>query len=202
MVLYYTIADRRNYFRCAYTVITQNKNYSKKTGNIISFIISCIISSVLALVPFENCFVTFSSPEAAFKYETIGDMGACINGEKSSMILYTHHEAMAVSILPKNKSGWKLGTYFTYRKVLDKFIGTLVVSIFNFDNSKDYYVMVYDTSESKNILCVSDNKSSSFEHYSRYGIASYVAYVKKYDNNYSLKVGDNVINIEKLIAFK
>jgi hypothetical protein len=66
------------------------------------------------LVPFENLFITFSSPESAFKYKINKDINAIIEGNDSTFIIYSNDGANSFEAFPKSKNGWKLGTAFSY----------------------------------------------------------------------------------------
>jgi hypothetical protein len=98
---------------------------------------------VLSLfVPFENVFVNFSSPQSAYKYELLGNIDAIIEGNESTMILYSNHDTYSTAILPKTQKGWKLGTSLTC-KVLDaKYYEKCLIHLYQFKDSNDYYVII------------------------------------------------------------
>ena len=59
---------------------------NKQLGNIISFAVSAVLTTVFALIPVENAFVSFSSSENAYKYNHSADVKLTVNGGQSDFV--------------------------------------------------------------------------------------------------------------------
>ena len=165
------------------------KRHLKKITVIVSIIVTLILFSFSYLVPFENLFFNFSSPQDVFRYQLMGKPISIVEGKDSALILYINNGTISQSIIPKTKNGWKIGTYFSYEGVLTKDWKYNTIVIYRCKNSSDFYVFVSDPL-AKKFEDISDNKDSSFYHYSN---ESYYSYVYGIDKDYTLTINGEKI---------
>lgn len=107
-----------------------------------------ICCSLSSLIPVENLFITFSTPQDVFNYSVIGDINTVVEGEKSALILYTNEGAISRSIIPKSKTGWKIKIYSTNE---EKFSKTWLdsgekiyrMSVYWCKHTNDYYIIIF-----------------------------------------------------------
>ena len=59
----------------------------KRTWTIIAFIAAVMVLTASALIPVENAFLSFASPEAAYRYNHSGAVMLEINGEKTTFLV-------------------------------------------------------------------------------------------------------------------
>ena len=87
------------------------KRFPCKIVKILSCIIAIILLTVSMIVPFENMFVSFTSPEEAFKYTNPKTQVLfSIDGEDTTFVVGKISEAKYTSlILPKKNDRWKVG---------------------------------------------------------------------------------------------
>ncbi|MBQ9859461.1 MAG: hypothetical protein IJO76_02135 [Clostridia bacterium] len=121
-----------------------------------------VLSLALSFLPFENSFVTFSSPEAAYKYYyPTASPYQIIKGNESDLVLGDGRDGTTtILIVPKNEDGWKVGIGSEINTVYNGIAGTLPVQIHRYKDSNDYYITVFG--EHGKELSISDNRGSTF----------------------------------------
>lgn len=74
-------------------------------------VITTLFITLSAFVPFENAFITFKSPEAAYKYVNPGtsEIKLVIDGQHSSFIVGSERDSNILFIASKTPGGGKLG---------------------------------------------------------------------------------------------
>lgn len=128
-----------------------------------------VLLSASAYVPVENLFFTFRSVDDAFSYEFEGDIQAVMEGHDSAMVLFSYNDVTSTAVFPKGRNGWKLGTYFSYKKVFWTYLNSYLVDIYHAKGTSDYFILVWDTRDtsSTEVLEVTDNRNSTFRHFSK-----------------------------------
>lgn len=73
-------------------------------------VITTLFITLSAFVPFENAFITFKSPEAAYKYVNPGtsEIELVLDGQHSSFVIGSKGDSDIVYIVPKASGGWKV----------------------------------------------------------------------------------------------
>lgn len=180
----------------------KHKKVLKTRGIIVSFLVAAVCCSLSSLLPVENLFITFSSPQTVFNYSVMGDINTVVEGEKSALILYTNEGARSRSIIPKSKTGWKIKIYSTNEETfsktwLDSDEKIYRMSVYWCKHTNDYYIIISKlfTDDPVNIV---DNRNSLFQK-SKSSIDSsitYYAYVNDIDQNYKLTVDGKSIHID------
>lgn len=136
----------RIFFVCAlfvvivYTLKKFSSNKNKK-GIIVFFLVLCIIlGEVFSLFPIENFFITFKSPQSAFKYYCSGEIVDIIQGDDSCMVVYsTGGNSYSHTIMPKNENGYKISSFLNTKKSISQFNSNGTYAVYNSSKTDDYY---------------------------------------------------------------
>lgn len=183
-------------------ILKKINSIKSKNKNIqLSLAVSIILTIVLSFIPFENAFMSFSSPQKAFYYYNEGEIKAILNGEKSTMIISDDNNADQITILPKTKEKdkWKIGMGYYIKNVSNLKGNNFFVDIDTYNKSDDYYI--YITTFNKPVCEITDNCNSEFylitkDPKSYY--KDYVAYIKDYNDNYSFYINGEEIKLSEL----
>lgn len=107
-------------------------------------IITTLFITLSAFIPFENAFITFKSPEAAYKYFHPGtsEIELVLDGQHSSFVIGSKGDSDIVSIVPKASGGWKLGLG-AYVEGTYKITDDLVIDVYQYRGMDDCYISVY-----------------------------------------------------------
>lgn len=171
----------------------------KGRWRIISVVVCAVLASLSALIPVENVFVTYNSPESAFKYVNSCEAQLVVEGKETAFVIGDKDDADIYLIVPKSKSGWKLGTGFNTKRILQKIDGETAVEVYRYKDTDDYYITVFD--KTGEILDITDKNNSSFVYLKRTDntlntdIYTYYAYVHSFNNQYSLCVNGKTISV-------
>lgn len=95
-------------------------------------------------------------------------------------------------VVPKGEKGWKIGRGMDLKFISNQYFDGIVVSIYQYKNTKEFYVEVTDVDGKK--CKVTDNQNSSFEilKTDRDGENKYryYTYIRDLNQNYVLKVNN------------
>lgn len=163
---------------------------NKKLGIFIFIIIAYVIYMVLSLFNIDNFFMTFSTPEKAFKYQYNKKIDKVIDGKNTSLVISKDD---AIYVYPKYNNSYKLPTGII-TKVKQAYSNGVEIQILTYKNTGDYYAVISSTNQS--FIHISDNISSEFYERKFYDINEYYAYLKGYNSNYSVVLDDKVIMIK------
>lgn len=108
-------------------------------------VITILLITLSAFVPFENAFITFKSPEAAYEYfhPGISEIKLVVDGQHSSFIVGSKGDSNIYSIIPKTPGGWKLGLGSYTKLTVHKIVDDLVIDIYQYRNTNDYYISIF-----------------------------------------------------------
>lgn len=175
------------------------KKYSKYIGEVV---LSVALSTALAFVPFENLLVTFSSPEAAYKYVNAGtDVKLVVDGKNSDFVIGDRNGTDVLMAVPKTAKGWKIGVGSNIKQITHRVKDGIVISVYQYKDTEDYYILVYDTQGEP--IDISDSFGTEFLSVERYSdslgkmFVTYYASVEKLDQQYTL-----TINAEQLFVLE
>ncbi len=167
----------------------------------LSLVISIILTVILSFVPFENAFMSFSSPQKAFSYSYDSEIKAILDGENSTMIIADDNNTDQIDIIPKTKEKdkWKIGMGYNIKSVANLKGNGFYVFIDTYDKSKDYYI--YITTMNMENCEITDNCNSEFQlipdkpnsYYK-----NYAAYIKNFNKNYSIFINNEEIKLSEL----
>ena len=74
-------------FVIGFCLIRKSRVKNRKRWSMIALIAAVAMVTIIALIPFENVFVTFSSPESAYHYNHSGKAELVISGEKPDFVV-------------------------------------------------------------------------------------------------------------------
>ena len=176
----------------------------KKAAAILFIGIFFLGSTLLAFVPFENLFVTFDTPEAAYDYFTPGKSGEAflIEGKESTFVLKTKNGTNSSLIVPKTENGWKV-PIGTYRKsVFNQPFKDFTVTVFQYKDTSDYYIKVVDVNAFVQTLTDSDGTvfTKKQPSVSTFNLSSvYYAYISDFDaTTYTLIVNGETVALSSV----
>ncbi len=149
--------------------------------------IGCIIGFLIILImPFENLFLKFDTPEQAFNYGgnnwTIIDT---IENEKSALIIYDENGSTFSTLVRKSGDKWKAAFLPEDQDLFSLGMeGTVLIT--RERNSNNFYIMI---AVDPDIKSVTDNQNSNFELFSKTSMRNhYVTYVENCTDNYIIDI--------------
>ena len=74
-------------FVIGFCLIRKSRVKNRKRWSMIALIAAVAMVTIIALIPFENVFVTFSSPESDYQYNHSGKAELVISGEKTDFVV-------------------------------------------------------------------------------------------------------------------
>lgn len=162
-------------------------------------IFSVILTVVLTFLPIENLFVTFDSPNAAYEYFNLGksNIELVVEGEECDFIVDCKNDSYTYLIIPKTSNGYKIGIGSSTKKVAQKISDETVICVYQYKNTSDYFITVFDTNGGK--TTVSDEYNTKFFSLERYNdllgkkFVTYYAHITNLDTQYSVIINDNKI---------
>ncbi len=165
----------------------------KRSRYLAVLIIAFILLSLSALVPFENAFVTFSSPESAYRYIYMDKAKLVVEGEESALVIGKEKDAYNYSIIPTSNTGWKLGLGLDIKtSISNSSSNEVAIWVTQYKDSEEYYITVFDRNGA---ACdITDNRNSKFYHLDKSSVRDdetfyiYYVYVHNLDDEYALIV--------------
>lgn len=145
----------------------------------------------LSFLPVENAFITFKSPESAYKYMYLKDTDLVISGKTTDFVV-GERSGTNSTILQKTKTGWKLGRRTDITLVSNTVRNDIVVNVWRYETSYDYFISVTSMDTEHNKLTVKDTLNSEVQSITRDsvsakdGITTYYLTVNKPDLKYRL----------------
>ena len=161
--------------------------------------ISMVLVAVLALIPFENLFVTFKSPEAAYEYTNFGksDIELVVEGNNCDFVVERKEDTDKYLIIPKDEVGWKIGVGLNTKRIIQKISNGITVYVYQYKNTSDYFITVFDTNGGE--ATVTDDYDTEFSSLERYNdflgetFVTYYAHIPELNQQYSVTVNGNKI---------
>lgn len=167
---------------------------NKKRNKVLLFIIITILWTGSMLLPIENLFISFSTPEKSYGYINSEDIKLVVYGLDSALVIGEDTEYVYL-VIPKGEKGWKIGRGIDLKFISNQYFDGIIISIYQYKNTKEFYVEVADITGKQ--CMVSDNRNSYFEiletSVDTENKYRYYAYVHDLTNNYILKVNDEEI---------
>lgn len=125
-----------------YIIFILKNNIIKPISKKRILIISVLFLVTIFLVPVENLFVDFKTPESVFNYKHIGRIEKIIHGNESCMVYYSKGKASYSYIfIEKNGENYKIANTFNNKKISKKIDENGVFEIYNVTGTNDYYVL-------------------------------------------------------------
>lgn len=160
-----------------------------------------VLTTLSALFPVENAFITFSSAESSYHYTNVGKVNLTVSGEQTDLVVAQKGNANSLLIIPKSEDGWKIGIGVYTKSAFYTASNGATVRVYRYKNSSDYYVEVLDSAGDK--AEVTDNCNSEFHSVERFNTAldkncyTYYAYVSNLDDTYTVLVDGAAITVTR-----
>lgn len=183
-------------------LLPTRKSYipQKRWMPLIAFTAAVTVITVTSLVPFENIFVTFSSPESAYKYTHTGDVQLVVDGEETALVIGQKGDVYEYLIVPKAHSGgWKIGMGVDTQIVDQTLSNGVIIYVYKHRNTDDYYVRVVDSNGGYSDI--TDICNSEFVYLEKPNTTLgktfyiYYAYLKDFSQDYELTVNGQQITL-------
>lgn len=182
-------------FLFAFVFISSSKMIRKKMIIVVAMIMCVVLCSISFLMPIENLFIKFKSPEVVFNYSCNGKIEDIIYGHNSCLIFSSD----AYNIILKTEAGYKISTVFSSKTVYDKFDKYGSFKVYNASNTNDFYIWgtmilkestVNITDSNNSVLKTKITKNSNTNYYT----ALIYGFIDSFTNDYFL-----LINGEKIL---
>jgi hypothetical protein len=177
---------------CYVAVMRKSKLFRNRFKYILGILLSFAVMTALFFVPVENCFMTFESPEAAYKYTKFGKTNIVhtIEGNESAFVIDRTFNTQTHQIIPKGETGWKIGLGADTKCIYRNFHEGISIDVYRYKNSEEYYLFIEATSADS--VELKDSRSSEFyalEADSGHFV-TYCTYLPKMDEQYWISVND------------
>lgn len=174
--------------------IIRRMDFKKKTLlTRMAFVLAIVICLVLNFVPFENAFVTFDSPEDAYRYYKgwSQEIDLFVEGRNSDFVITNKNEIL---IIPKMKEGWKLGIGPDIKHVIWGSSESGTISIYRYKETNDYYVQVIVADDI--VQKVEDSYDSTFVTGGEERTGKvYFAALERFDKQYKIYINGEEVEI-------
>ena len=181
-------------FGICIVILSRQGILNKKRNKILVFVIITLLWTGSMLVPIENLFMSFSTPEKSYGYVNQEEVKLVVYGQESALVIGEDTEYVYL-IVPKGERGWKIGRGMDLKFISNQYFNGIIVSIYQYKNTNEFYVEVVDIDGRK--CKVSDNQKSYFDiletHVNEDIKFRYYTYINGLDENYILKVNDEEI---------
>lgn len=187
---------------CAIAAIKKSKAICKRVLYLVFAGIAVVLVVVLAFLPFENLFVTFDSPQAAYAYYLPGksDTALVVEGDACDFVVGQKNGTDTYLIVPKTAEGWKTGIGADMKRIAQTISDGIVLYVYQYKNTKDYFVTVLDTNGGEST--VTDAYNAEFLALERDNdslgktFVTYYAHIAPPDAQYSVTVNGTEIVLE------
>ncbi len=164
-------------------------------------LIAFALSLVSSLVPFENLFTSFKTPEEVFAYGNLGEKSVdfVLEGEDSAFVYGKAGGKDTFMITPRENGEYKMFSLFSLKNYFAASGDDYTVIVYNYKGSMDYYIRITDNSD-VGLIC-SDSLNSEFHRISyENGLFKFIyCCVSNPDNDYFLTIGNDRITRDELI---
>lgn len=184
---------------CSIIAIKKSKAIRKHILYIIFAILSVLLIVVLVFLPFENLFVTFDSPKAAYEYFITGksNIELIVEGDNCDLMIDRKDDSDTYLIIPKTTDGWKVGIGSNTKIIAQELSNGIVLDVYQYKDTNEYFITILDTNGGESTISDEYNtKFLSLEKYDNYlgkTFVTYYAHITDFDPQYSVIVNDNKI---------
>lgn len=186
-------------FLIIFGFIRKNKTRNSRRWIVIALISTIVLTTITAFIPIENLFVTFSSPESAYHYNHLGEVKAMVAGQQTDLVVGNDGESDIYVIVPKKSDRWQLGMGTDLSCTVQTTSAGINICVYQYKKSDEYYIVVFNADGGA--ADIMDNRDSEFQR-SETAIEAldetfytYYAYVRNFDDQYSITVNNRTIKI-------
>lgn len=187
-------------FGMCFFLIKKSQLIHKRKWCFVSFLTTVILITVSALIPLENVFITFSSPESAYHYNHFGNVRMVVHGKRTDFVVGEQNDTNIYAIVPKSDSGWKLGMGLDTKRIVQTISDRVTIYVYQYKNTNDYYITALDTSGGS--LEITDRYGAKFQCLETVNSTlnkifyTYYASINNFDDQYTLNVNGNMIIVK------
>lgn len=185
-----------------YFVIRKKIIMNERSLRMLSIFVAVIFIFVFSFIPFENAFISFSSPESAYRYSQNADVKLVVSGNTSDFVIGEKGDKYVLAAVPKENAKWKVGLG-SYIKIVSQFFSDDVsITVYQYKNTEEYYIVVFGLKGEE--LTISDNHNSNFYTLNREASVvnktyySHYAYVNAFDEQYIITVNGKLIYMDNI----
>ena len=182
------------------SILLKRRVIRAKTAVPILFI-AFALSLVSSLVPFENLFTSFKTPEEVFAYGNLGEKSVdfVLEGEDSAFVYGKAGGKDTFMITPRENGEYKMFSLFSLKNYFAASGDDYTVIVYNYKGSSDYYIFITDHSD--NGLSCFDNLNSEFHKVLGENgfLDSLYCCVSNPENDYYLRIENDIIQYDDLI---
>lgn len=158
--------------------------------------LAAILVVGLHFFPFENLFVTFHSPKAAYEYFCFGksNIELVVEGAHCDFVVDRKKESDSYLIIPKTADGWKVGIGSDMKWVAHQYFKGTVINVCQYKNTGDYFIIVFNSNGET--ATVSDKNHTKFYSLEKYNPAlektfvTYYASIPNFNSQYSVTINN------------
>lgn len=182
-------------------LIKKSKVIHKLRWSIIAVIVAVMMTTISALIPIENAFITFSSPESAYNYNNPGKATLIVDGEKSNFVVGANGDTDIYAIVPKANRGYKIGMGLDTKRINQTISDGITIYVYQYKNTDDYFITVMHTEGGS--LNITDSHNSEFKYLEKSNSTidktfyTYYAYINNFNEQYSLTINGKQIELTK-----
>lgn len=184
---------------CSIIAIKNFKSIRKHILYIVFTGLSVLLIVVFTFIPFENLFITFDSPKAAYEYFNLGksNIELIVEGENCDFIVDRKNDSDTYLIIPKTADGWKIGVGSNTKRILQKLSNGIILYVYQYKDTSDYFITILDTNGGESTI--SDEYNSKFFSLERYNdslgknFVTYYTHITNLNPQYSVIVNGNKI---------
>ena len=186
---------------CSILLLRRSRLINKRKLYITLVLLSVVLTTILSFLPFENLFITFESPKAAYEYYSFSNCNieVLVEGDNCDFIVNRKGGKEGVSnlILPKTSDGWKIGLGTDNKRIYSEFYDGILVTVFRYKNTDDYFIAVRDQKGDESTI--SDDYNTEFcsvketSEYTGQTVVTYYGHITDLAPEYSVTVRGNRI---------
>lgn len=184
-------------------IIKKSKVIRKQRLYVVFFCISVVLTSVSALLPFENLFISFDSPKEAYEYYNNGrsNIKLVAEGNNCDFVVDCKNDSDTYLIVPKTADGWKIGIGLNTKRIIKTFCNGISVVVYQYKDTNDFFITVYDLQGKK--LNITDDYNTEFFPLERYNdyinetFTIYYAHIGELNSQYSILADGNKILLKR-----
>lgn len=184
---------------CSITAIRKSKAIRKRVLYAVFTGLSMLLVVVLAFLPFENLFVTFDSPKAAYEYYIPGtsNIELIVEGDACDFVIDSKNDSDTYLMIPKTADGWKIGIGSNTKRIMQKISNGVVCYVYQYKNARDYFITILDTSGGQSTI--TDEYNTKFRPLERNNdslkksFVTYYAHIADFNPQYSVTVNGKKI---------
>ena len=129
-------------FACSMIAVKKSKAVNKRALRLVFAILSVVLTGLLGFFPFENLFVTFDSPKAAYNYYYTfekSNIDLIVEGDTCDFVVERKNATEKHLIVPKTADGWKVGLSTDIKRIVYKSSEEFLAFVYQYKNANEYF---------------------------------------------------------------